>query len=75
MLLIFSSPEPKAHRKPMVRRPSVRRPSSSTITKHLKNRLLNQSKILCGVSLGRGNESLFAASGSHDKDGHHAHIC
>ena len=24
--------------------------------------------------MGRGNESLFAASGSHDQDGHHAHI-
>ena len=34
----------------------------------------HQSKILCGASLGRGNESLFAASGSHDQDGCHAHI-
>ena len=24
--------------------------------------------------LGRGNEILFAASGSHDQDGRHAHI-
>ena len=38
------------------------------------NRLANQSQILCGASLGRGNESLFAASGSHDQDGRHAHI-
>ena len=25
--------------------------------------------------MGRGNESLFAASGSRDQDGRHAHIC
>ena len=43
--------------------------------KHLlQNRLPDQSQILCGASLGRGNESLFAASGSHDQDGRHAHI-
>ena len=49
---------------------------SSTMLKHLllRNRLANQSKILCGASLGRGNESLFAASGSHDQDGRHTHI-
>ena len=29
---------------------------------------------LCGTSLGRGNKSLFMASGSHDQDGRHAHI-
>ena len=62
-----------------VRRPSVVRPSSvhpSTMLKHLllRNRLANQSQILCGSSLGRGNEILFAASGSHDQDGRHAHI-
>ena len=61
------------------RRPSsyvVRRPSSSTMLKHLllRNRLANQSQILFGASLGRGNEILFAASGSHDQDGSHAHI-
>ena len=52
------------------------RPSSVVhIFKHLLlwNRLANQSQILCGASLGRGNESLFAASGSHDQDGRHAH--
>ena len=59
------------------RRPSssvVRRPS--TMLKHLllRNRLADQSQILCGASLGRGNEILFAASGSHDQDGRHAHI-
>ena len=54
----------------------VRRPSSSTMLKHLllRNCLADQSQILCGASLGRGNEILFAASGSHDQDGHHAHI-
>ena len=54
-----------------------RRPSaSSTMLKHLllRNRLADQSQILCGASLGRGNEILFAASGSHDQDGRHAHI-
>ena len=28
----------------------------------------------CGASLGRGNNILFAASGSRDQDGRHAHI-
>ena len=52
------------------------RRTSSTMLKHLllRNRLADQSQILCGASLGRGNEILFAASGSHDKDGRHAHI-
>ena len=40
----------------------------------LQNRWADQSQILCGASLGRGNEILFAASGSHDQDGRHAHI-
>ena len=58
-------------------RPSVRPSASSfTILKDLllRNRLANQSQILCGASLGRGNDILFAASGSHDQDGCHAHI-
>ena len=59
-------------------RPSVGvvRPSaSSTMLKVLlRNRFANQSKILCGASLGRGNDILFAASGSHDQDGRQAHI-
>ena len=48
---------------------------SSTMLKHLllRNHLADQSQILCGDFLGRGNESLFAASGSHDQDGRHAH--
>ena len=65
----------------MVRRPSVvgavRRRTSSLLTmlKDLPpNRLANQSQILCGASLGRGNEILFAASESQDQDGRHAHI-
>ena len=37
----------------------------------LGNHLTNQRQILCGASLGRGNESLFVASGSHDQDGRH----
>ena len=40
----------------------------------LRNRWADQSQILCGASLGRGNEILFAAFGSHDQDGRHAHI-
>ena len=64
-------------------RPSVvhrRRTSSSYVVVHnfkhllLRNRLLDQSQILCGAFLGRGDESLFAASGSHDQDGRQAHI-
>ena len=52
----------------------VRRRPSSTMLKHLllRNRLADQSQILCGASLARGNEILFAASGSHDQDGRQA---
>ena len=60
----------------------IRRPASSSdrpsvhIFKHLliRNCLANQSQILCGASLGRGNESLYKWSRSHDQDGRHAHI-
>ena len=50
--------------------------SSSTMFKHLLlwNRFANQSQILCGASLGRGNESLYKWSWSLDQDGRHAHI-
>ena len=53
-----------------------RRPSVVNNFKRLllQNRWADQSQILCGASLGRKNESLFAASGSHDQDGRHAHI-
>ena len=56
--------------------PSVVIHPSFTLLKDLllQNRFANQSQILCGASLGRGNESLFAASGSHNQDGSHAHI-
>ena len=50
----------------MVQRPSVhRRRPSSTMLKDLflRNRWADQSQILCGASLGRGNDILFAASG------------
>ena len=74
LLSIFSSPEPEL----IVYQWSVVRPlsASSTMLKHLllRNRLADQSQILCGASLGRGNNILFAASGSHDQDGRHAHI-
>ena len=54
----------------------VRRPSSSTMLKHLllRNRSADQSQILFGASLGRGNEILFAASGSRNQDGRNAHM-
>ena len=74
-----SSPEPLGSQGELivypwsVVHPSVR-PSSSTMLKHLENRLDDQSQILCGASLGRGNKILFVASGSHDQDGRHAHI-
>ena len=62
----------------MVRHPSVRcrhQSSLSTMLKDLlQNCMANQSQIICGASLGRGNESMFAASGSYDQDGGHAHI-
>ena len=49
---------------------------SSTMLKHLllRNLLADQSQILCGAALGRGNEILFATCGSHEQDGRHAHI-
>ena len=56
----------------------VRRRPSSVVNNFkrllLRNRWADQSQILCGASLGRGNDILFAASGSHDQDGRHAHI-
>ena len=57
-------------------RPSsvVVRPSSTMLKDLLRNRFANQSQILCGASLGRENDILFAESGSHDQDGRHAHI-
>ena len=76
--MFFSSPEPLGSQGELIVYPSSRRPSSVVVNnfKHLllQNRLANQSQILCGASLGRGNESLFAASWSHDQDGRHAHI-
>ena len=55
------------------------RPSASSVVNNfkrllLRNRWADQSQILCRASLGRGNDILFAASGSHDQDGRHAHI-
>ena len=76
---VFSSPEPKAHEwanSIPVTPASVRRPSSVNIFKHLLlwNHWGNWAQILYGDSLGRGNESLFKWSWSHDQDGRHAHI-
>ena len=73
---LFSSSEQKDHRCVysihMLRRPSYFRPSSVYNFKHLvfPNCLANEGHILCGAS----NESLFAASGSHDQDGHYPKV-
>ena len=81
---IFSSPEPLGSQGELIVYPSSRRPSvcrrrrrllSFTMLKDLlRKRWADQSQILCGAYLGRGNDILFAASGSHDQDGRHAHI-
>ena len=83
VLFIFSSPEPKAHgwansipvTPASVRRLSSVRPSVHNF-KHLLlwNHWANQTQISYGDSLGRGNESLFKWSWSHDQDGRHDHI-
>ena len=53
----------------------VRPSSSSTISNIFFSENAYPIKAnLCVASLGRGNESLFTASGSHDQDGRHAHI-
>ena len=81
-MYIISSLEPKAHTGaysiPMVRR---RRPSSSSSsvvhnaqTSSFQKPLGRLKPNLYEASLGRGNEILFAASGSHDQDGRQAHI-
>ena len=77
---VVSSPEPLGSQGELIVYASSRRPSSvrpsSTMLKHLllRNRWADQSQILCGASLGRGNESLYKWSRSHDQDGRHAHI-
>ena len=83
---IISSPEPSGSQGELIVYPwsGVRRPSASVVVrrpstffKHLllRNRLAEQTQILFGASLGRGNESLYKWSGSHDQDGRHTHIC
>ena len=76
---IISSPEPLGSQGELIVYQWIWRPSSrpsSTMLKHLLlgNRLADQSQILCGASLGRGNVSLYKRSRSHDQDGRHAHI-
>ena len=60
--IFISSPEPDHG-------PASARRRLSSVHKYkdllLRNCLANQSQILCGASLGNGNESLFAASGRH----------
>ena len=81
--IVFSSPEPLGSQGELIvypsnRRPSVFSPSVLVVNNFkqlfLRNSWADQSQILCGASLGRGNDILFAASGSHDQDGGHAHI-
>ena len=36
--------------------------------------MADESQILCGASMGRGNKSLFVKSGSHAQHGRHAHM-
>ena len=64
--------------KPASIRSSVVRPSVVVVhnIKHLliQNHWASHSQILCGASMGRGNKSVFAASGSHDQDGRQAHL-
>ena len=80
MTTIFSSPEPSGSQGELIVYPypgvGCRRRRHQTMFKHLFlwNRFANQSQILCGASLGRGNESLYKWSRSHDQDGHHSHI-
>ena len=81
LFIFISSPEPLGSQGELIVYPSSRRPSSVVVVvvnnfKHLllQNRWADQSQILCGASLGRGNDILFAPSGSHDQDGRHAHI-
>ena len=40
----------------------------------LINHWANQSQISNRASVGKGNESLFGPSGSHDQDGRHAYV-
>ena len=84
-MFIFSSPEPLGSQGELIVythragvRPSVvrrrRRPTFTMLKDLLQNRWADQSQIVCGAALGRGNDILFAASGSHDQDGRHAHL-
>ena len=46
------------------------------IFKHLHlNRKTNQSQLTGQLSMGQGNDGFFGVSVSHDRDGHHVHIC
>ena len=40
----------------------------------LRNHFTNQSQVVYVVSFGRGDQSLYKQSRSHDQDGCHAHI-
>ena len=82
--ILFSSPEPLGSQGELIVYPSSRRlsvrPSVVVVVVNnfkqllFRNRWADQSQILCGASLGRGNDILFPASGSHEQDGRHANI-
>ena len=79
--LRFSSPEPLGSQGellvyPSSRRPSVVRPSVHHFQRSSPLKPLGQSmpKFMRSL-LGKGNESIYKWSRSHDQDGRHAHIC
>ena len=65
LLGIISSPEPLGSQGELIVYPSSRRTSVVNNYKHLllRNRWADQSQILCGACLGRGDDIMFAASG------------
>ena len=69
---LFSSPERKSHRWTYS---DVHRLWFTMLKLLLHYHLANQSQILCGSHLGRWNESLFEASGSHVQDGKNGKAC
>ena len=68
-IYIFLAHLSQTHCPASVLRPSSVRPSSIHKLRHLllRNRLADQSQILCGASLGRGNEILFRHVGHMTK--------
>ena len=76
ILRFFSSPEPLGSLVFLWYRHALSSVPPSTIFKDLllQNHWAIRSQISCGASMGRGNENLLGAFGSHDQDGRHAHM-